>query len=62
MVPHSRRAAVAPGVSKRTDRIDLWARDVDPSTEHRRWFHHDPERWAEFKRRHFKDSAPTERS
>ncbi len=43
------------GVSKRTARIDLWARDVAPSTELRRWFNHDPERWAEFKRRYFKE-------
>jgi uncharacterized protein YeaO (DUF488 family) len=42
-------------VSKRTARIDLWARDVAPSTELRRWFDHDPDRWAEFKRRYFKE-------
>ena len=40
------------GVSKRTARIDLWARDVAPSTELRRWFDHDAEKWTEFKRRY----------
>jgi uncharacterized protein YeaO (DUF488 family) len=29
-----------------------WLRDVAPSTELRRWFGHDPERWAEFRRRY----------
>lgn len=30
-----------------------WLRDVAPSTELRKWFHHDPERWDEFRRRYF---------
>jgi uncharacterized protein YeaO (DUF488 family) len=29
-----------------------WLRDVAPSTALRRWFGHDPERWAEFRRRY----------
>lgn len=40
------------GVSKERARIDLWARDVAPSTELRQWFQHDPGKWAEFKRRY----------
>ena len=37
-----------------------WFRDLAPSTELRRWFRHDPARWAEFKRRYFAelDAAP----
>ena len=31
---------------------ELWLRDAAPSTELRRWFNHDPERWAEFARRY----------
>ncbi len=30
-----------------------WLKDVAPSAELRKWFHHDPERWNEFRRRYF---------
>lgn len=32
--------------------IDLWLKDVAPSTELRRWFGHDPTRWAVFQDRY----------
>lgn len=41
------------GVKKKALRIERWAKDVAPSTELRQWFGHDPEKWAEFKRRYF---------
>ena len=41
------------GVSKERAKIDLWTKDAAPSTELRRWFDHQPERWDEFKRRYF---------
>jgi uncharacterized protein YeaO (DUF488 family) len=40
------------GISKEKAALDLWAKDVAPSTELRKWFHHDPERWAEFRTRY----------
>lgn len=40
------------GVKKEAAAIDLWAKDLAPSTELRKWFGHDPERWAEFTRRY----------
>lgn len=40
------------GVKKEQARIDVWLRDVAPSTELRQWFGHDPERWAEFRERY----------
>jgi len=40
------------GVKKETAAIDHWAKDLAPSTALRKWFGHDPERWAEFKRRY----------
>jgi len=40
------------GVSKEKARIDLWLKDLAPSTELRKWFGHDPEKWAEFKKRY----------
>lgn len=33
------------GVSKVAARIDLWMRDLAPSTALRRWFNHDPAKW-----------------
>ncbi|HET7043919.1 MAG TPA: DUF488 domain-containing protein [Gaiellaceae bacterium] len=40
------------GVSKEDARLDEWARELAPSTELRRWFGHDPERFDEFRRRY----------
>ncbi|OJW22000.1 MAG: hypothetical protein BGO49_14545 [Planctomycetales bacterium 71-10] len=40
------------GVSKADAAIDEWMKDVAPSAELRRWFGHDPGRWAEFQRRY----------
>jgi uncharacterized protein YeaO (DUF488 family) len=36
------------GVSKEALRLDLWAKEIAPSTALRQWFGHDPERWSEF--------------
>jgi uncharacterized protein YeaO (DUF488 family) len=36
------------GVSKVAARIDLWMRDIAPSTVLRLWFNHDPAKWEEF--------------
>lgn len=30
-----------------------WLKEVAPSAELREWFHHDPERWNEFRRRYY---------
>ena len=30
-----------------------WLKEAAPSTELRKWFHHDPERWNEFRRRYY---------
>ena len=40
------------GLTKEKARVDLWLKDVAPSTELRKWFAHDPARWAEFKSRY----------
>jgi len=37
------------GVSKEKAALDLWLKDIGPSTELRQWFAHDPEKWLEFK-------------
>jgi uncharacterized protein YeaO (DUF488 family) len=40
------------GVAKAKAGIDLWLKEVAPSTELRQWFGHDPEKWAEFEKRY----------
>ncbi len=45
------------GLSKDRARIDLWLKEVAPSGALRQWFGHDRARWAEFKRRYFKELA-----
>ncbi len=41
------------GLKKEDAHIDVWMKDVAPSTELRKWFNHDPDKWAEFKKRFF---------
>jgi uncharacterized protein YeaO (DUF488 family) len=40
------------GVRRDAARLDEWARELAPSGELRRWFGHDPARFAEFRRRY----------
>jgi uncharacterized protein YeaO (DUF488 family) len=40
------------GVKKEAAALDFWAKDLAPSTALRKWFGHDPARWAEFRRRY----------
>lgn len=40
------------GMRKEDAHLDEWLRDVAPSTELRRWYGHDPDRFAEFRRRY----------
>lgn len=41
------------GVSKDKAAVDLWLKDLAPSTDLRKWFGHDPEKWDEFRRRYW---------
>jgi uncharacterized protein YeaO (DUF488 family) len=40
------------GVTKERLRIDVWLKDLAPSTELRTWFGHDPTRWDAFRQRY----------
>jgi uncharacterized protein YeaO (DUF488 family) len=42
-------------VSKEKAAIDLWLKEVAPSTELRKWFGHDPARWKQFEKRYWKE-------
>ena len=44
------------GLSHETFRYDLWAKDIAPSNELRKWFHEDPQdRWPEFEKKYLED-------
>ena len=36
------------GLKKSEVGVDLWLREIAPTTELRKWFNHDPQRWTEF--------------
>ena len=40
------------GLKKSDAHVAVWMKDVAPSPGLRTWFHHDPERFAEFRRRY----------
>ena len=40
------------GIKKSALPLDDWVKDIAPSTELRKWFSHDPAKWAEFRRRY----------
>lgn len=45
------------GVSKDRAKIAIWLKEVAPSTELRKWFGHDPDKWLEFVNRYRKELA-----
>jgi uncharacterized protein YeaO (DUF488 family) len=49
------------GISKDKARIDLWAKDIAPSDDLRRWFSHDPSRWDEFRQRYIAELSRGEK-
>lgn len=38
------------GLSKASFQHDMWCKDLAPSTDLRKWFGHQPERWEQFRR------------
>lgn len=43
------------GITKDAAQLDAWIKDVAPSAELRKWFAHDPAKWATFKRKYFRE-------
>lgn len=43
------------GIAKSRARLDLWLKEVAPSTVLRKWFAHDPEKWLEFRERYWRE-------
>ncbi len=40
------------GLTKEKAKIDVWLKNIAPSTALRKWFGHDPAKWAEFQQRY----------
>jgi len=40
------------GIAKAALKLDAWPRELSPSTELRKWYGHEPRRFAEFRRRY----------
>ena len=40
------------GLSRALAKLDLWLQDIAPTTELRKWYGHEPERWPEFRKRY----------
>jgi uncharacterized protein YeaO (DUF488 family) len=43
------------GISKQDAELDLWMKEISPSDELRKWFHHDRSQWGEFRRRYLSE-------
>ena len=43
------------GLSKEKAKVELWLKEIAPSNELRKWYSHDPKKWAEFRKRYFDD-------
>lgn len=50
------------GLSKQNAHLGAWCKQVAPSTELRRWYAHDPVRFAEFSRRYRAELKEPERA
>ena len=43
------------GLTKEKASVDLWLKAIAPSTELRKWFGHDPNKWEEFEKRYLRE-------
>ncbi len=50
------------GVSKSDAHIDLWLKEIAPSTELRTWFGHDPKKWQDFRKKYEMELAANQES
>ena len=43
------------GMTKEEARVELWLKEIAPSTELRKWFAHDPAKFAEFSKQYIEE-------
>ncbi|HBO95365.1 MAG: hypothetical protein CMK83_20170 [Pseudomonadales bacterium] len=48
------------GLAKDKAHIDAWVKAISPSTELRKWYNHDHDKWPEFKARYFQELKANE--
>ncbi|MEO5907861.1 MAG: DUF488 family protein [Ginsengibacter sp.] len=48
------------GLTKEKAAVDLWLKNIAPTTELRKWFNHDPEKWKEFEKKYLKELLKNE--
>lgn len=49
------------GLTKEKAALDLWLKEIAPSTELRKWFNHDPAKWKEFINKYLKELKENEK-
>jgi uncharacterized protein YeaO (DUF488 family) len=50
------------GLSKEEVAIDEWLKELSPSNELRRWFGHEPDKFAEFRQKYIKELSEPEKT
>ena len=45
------------GLTKQKARVDLWMKEIAPSDELRKWFHHQEQNWGEFAKKYKSELA-----
>ena len=40
------------GISKNDGIVDVWYKEIAPSTELRKWYNHDPDKWELFRKKY----------
>jgi uncharacterized protein YeaO (DUF488 family) len=48
------------GIKKDDAKVDLWLKEIGPSTSLRQWFGHKPERWETFRERYLGELSKNE--
>ena len=48
------------GLTKEKVAADLWFKEIAPTTELRKWFNHETEKWPEFQKKYLKEISENE--
>lgn len=43
------------GLTKEKAKVNLWLKDIAPTTDLRKWFGHDPAKWNQFRKRYHEE-------
>jgi len=43
------------GLTKQKAAINVWRKEIAPTTELRKWFAHDPKKWIEFRKKYLEE-------